>query len=139
MEHSNVCCSLDDYNRMVLSATRLSWEVESSWLIMDVDESDSVCLVIRQGSVNFLRRMEVFEGISLEQDDRNVSKLPASDSLYDISSIPKLFRQSNNLKLFSNSLLWNSLHWLFLQWIASLKAWKQRHDIQDTFQVGFAY
>ncbi|GJQ11065.1 hypothetical protein GpartN1_g2856.t1 [Galdieria partita] len=130
--------STKDYKRLVLSATRLSWEIESSLLNICMDESLCVCFVVRQASVSVLRKMESFEEVSIQRDFENLSKTPSRENyFYDISSLPDIVRHSGSFELFTNSLLWNSLHFLLLQLVTCLKAWKQRHDIHETFQEDF--
>ncbi|GJD08670.1 hypothetical protein Gasu2_29600 [Galdieria sulphuraria] len=128
----------EEYKRLVLSATRLSWERESCLLTISMDESLHVCFVMRQGCIGVLRQMEAFEIFSLEDDVENFSEISERDSsLYDISLLPDLFRHSNNFELFSYPLLWNSLPTLLIQLVTCLKAQKECHDIQNTFQEDF--
>jgi len=117
--------SMEDWKRLVISATRLSWETESTILSICNIDFFRVFVVMRQGYVGILRPMEVFETFFLQRDVE--TKL--SSSQYDISLLPDIFMHSINYSLFSKSLLWNCLHVLFLQWVTALKAWKERYHV----------
>jgi len=123
---------MEDWKRLVISATRLSWETESTILSICNIDFFRVFVVMRQGYVGILRPMEVFETFFLQRDVE--TKL--SSSQYDISLLPDIFMHSINYSLFSKSLLWNCLHVLFLQWVTALKAWKERYHVhKDALDV----